>query len=129
MKKIFFTLAILAFIGGIALMSFGLDDNAASSSSNDNVYFANGKQIVEIDAKGGYWPRTTIAKADTPTIIKFKTKGTFDCSSAVAIPSLNYRTILSPSGETIVNVPPQKRGAELAGSCSMGMYGFIVKFN
>ena len=129
MKKIFFTLLIVVFIAAIALIFFGLNDGTAESSANDNVYFADGKQIVEIDAKGGYWPRTTTAKADTPTIIKLKTKGTFDCSSAVTIPILNYRTILSPSGETLVDVPPQKKGTELAGSCSMGMYSFSIQFN
>ncbi|MDP3800365.1 MAG: cupredoxin domain-containing protein [bacterium] len=89
----------------------------------------DGKQIIEIKAKGGYTPREILAKADIPTIIKVKTQGTFDCSSALVIPSLNYRTNLAPSGVTEIEVPPQKIGFVLNGTCAMGMYGFSIKFN
>ena len=68
----------------------------------------DGKQVIEIKAKGGYTPREILAKADMPTVIKVKTQGTFDCSSALVIPSLNYRSNLSPSGVTEIEVPPQK---------------------
>lgn len=89
----------------------------------------DGKQVIEIKAKGGYTPREILAKAEIPTIIKVSTKGTFDCSSALVIPSLNYRTNLAPSGITEIEVPPQKTGAVINGTCAMGMYGFSIKFN
>jgi plastocyanin domain-containing protein len=89
----------------------------------------DGKQIIEIKAKGGYTPREILAKADVPTVIKVKTQGTFDCSSALVIPSLNYRKNLSPSGVTEIEVPPQKTGSVINGTCAMGMYGFSIKFN
>jgi len=100
-----------------------------SMSSQNNVVTTEGKQIIEINAKGGYSPRTMTAKANTPTVLKVKTSGTFDCSSALTIPSLGYRTSLPPSGETLIEVPPQKVGSTLRGVCSMGMYSFEVNFS
>ena len=58
-----------------------------------------------------------------------KTDGTFDCSSALSIPSLSYRSHLPASGVTEVEVPAQKIGTDLKGICAMGMYNFSVKFN
>ncbi len=120
-------LAVL-FIGGVIVFSRG-GSKTETTAGADNISLIDGKQVVEIEARGGYRPRSTIAKADMPTEIKIKTKDTFDCSSALTIPSLNYRANLPPSGETIVEVPPQKAGATLQGLCAMGMYSFSVKFN
>jgi hypothetical protein len=50
-------------------------------------------------------------------------------SSAVFIPSLNYRKNLQPSGVTEIEVPPQKAGTTLQGLCAMGMYNFTIKYN
>jgi plastocyanin domain-containing protein len=86
-------------------------------------------QVVEIDAKGGYSPRVITAKADVPTTIKVTTKGTFDCSSALTIPSIGYRKNLPPSGVTEIEVPPQTAGSSLKGICQMGMYSFAINFN
>lgn len=95
----------------------------------NNVSIVDGKQIIEINAKGGYTPRTTTAKAGIPTVIKMTTNGSFDCSSAVSIPSLNYRKNLPQSGETFIDVPAQKAGTKLQGLCAMGMYNFSIYFN
>lgn len=100
-----------------------LDDNI------NNVSIVDGKQIIEINAKGGYFPRVTKAQANIPTVIKMKTKSNFDCSSALVIPSLNYRNNLPLSGETLIDVPAQKSGAKLQGLCAMGMYNFSIEFN
>jgi len=124
-----FAAAIL--IGGIIIF-IGWDSNlsdTASSQTINNVSMLDGKQIITISAKGGYLPRVTTAKADIPTIIKVDTRGTFDCSSALVIPSLGYRKNLPPSGETLIDVPPQKIGASLQGLCAMGMYNFSINFN
>lgn len=94
----------------------------------DNVSIVDGKQIIEIRAKGGYSPRVTNAKADISTVIKMDTQSTFDCSSALTIPSLGYRNFLPATGETIIDVPPQKAGAKLQGLCAMGMYNFLINF-
>ena len=124
-----FAAAIL--IGGIIIF-IGWDSNLsdiASSQTINNVSMIDGKQIISISAKGGYLPRVTTARADIPTIIKVDTRGTFDCSSALVIPSLGYRKNLPPSGETLIDVPPQKTGTSLQGLCAMGMYNFSINFN
>lgn len=120
-------LAII-FIGGAIIFSRGgvKTDTAASQS---NISIIDGKQVIEIAAKGGYSPNVSIAKANTPTVIKVKTNGTFDCSSALVIPSIGYRANLPPSGETLIDVPPQTAGSTLQGVCAMGMYNFSVEFN
>jgi plastocyanin domain-containing protein len=89
----------------------------------------SGKQIIEIQAKGGYNPKQVTAKADVPTIIRMKTQGTFDCSSSLSLPSLGKRLTLQPTGTTDIEVPPQKTGTSLKGVCAMGMYSFAVNFN
>lgn len=95
----------------------------------NNVSVIGGKQIISLNAKGGYSPRLTVAKADIPTILKVRTRGTFDCSSALVIPDINYRANLRPSGEAEIEIPPQKAGSTLSGFCAMGMYNFQIQFN
>lgn len=93
----------------------------------NNVSVVDGKQIIEIDAKGGYLPRKSVAKAGIPTVIRFNTQATFDCSSSVRIPSLNISKILPQTGSTDIDVGIQKAGP-LQGSCGMGMYPFEIRF-
>lgn len=93
----------------------------------DNVSIVDEKQIIEISAKGGYQPRKSIAKAGIPTIIRFNTNGTFDCSSSVRIPSLNISKSLSQSGATDIDIGIGQLGI-LKGSCGMGMYPFEIEF-
>lgn len=93
----------------------------------NNVSTVGDKQIIEITAKGGYTPRKSIAKAGIPTILRFNTKGTFDCSSSVRIPSMNISKILPQSGVTDIDLGSKKTGT-LQGSCGMGMYPFEIEF-
>ena len=116
-------------IGGAIMLSGGKDSSNDTQQAANNVNIVDGKQIITIDAKGGYSPRVTTAKADMPTVIKMTTQGTFDCTSALTIPSLGYRGNLPPSGETLIDVSPQKAGTKLQGLCAMGMYNFAVNFN
>ena len=113
--------------GGIYFaVSSGSRVDAASVT---NVSVVDGKQIVEMDVKGGYAPKLTAAKAGMPTVLRMKTNGTFDCSAGVVIPSLSVRQNLPPSGSTDIEVPPQQSGTQLQGLCIMGMYHFAVQFN
>ena len=116
--------------GAILISGAGKDSNTNVDTSSDtsNVSMVDGKQVIEISAKGGYSPRVTTAKAGIPTVIKMGTQGTFDCYSALTIPSLGYRKNLPPSGETVIDVPAQKAGTKLQGLCAMGMYNFAVNF-
>ncbi|OGI71193.1 hypothetical protein A3B84_01530 [Candidatus Nomurabacteria bacterium RIFCSPHIGHO2_02_FULL_35_13] len=123
---------ILSVLAAIILITGAVFLTGNSNRQNDsinNVNIVDGKQIIEINAKGGYFPGVTKAQANLPTVIKVNTKGTFDCSSALVIPSLNYRKNLPLSGETVIDVPPQKPGARLQGLCAMGMYNFSIDFN
>src|SRR3989338_4924489 len=126
---------IAVFVGG-AIMLFGNNkkSNIAGGGGSrpqeaNNVSIVDGKQVIAINAKGGYFPRITTAKAGLPTIIKIYTKGTFDCSSALRIPMLGYRSNLPPTGETLIDVPAQKEGTTMRGLCVMGMYNFSINFN
>ncbi len=93
----------------------------------NNVNIVDGKQIIEIKARGGYQPRKSIAKAGIPTIVRFNTEGTFDCSSAVRIPSINFNKVLPASGVTDVDLGV--REVEVVnGTCGMGMYSFQIDF-
>lgn len=93
-----------------------------------NVSMEGEKQIIEIDAKGGYSPKLTTAKAGVPTVLRLKTNGTYDCSSAVTIPSLGFRKNLDATGITEVEVPVHVAQGTLEGTCAMGMYNFSVRF-
>jgi len=130
-KKIVISiLVVVVLIGGTILLSSSSNNpNNANQQVAGNVSMVDGKQIIAINAKGGYFPRITTAKAGIPTIIKMNTQGTFDCSSVLNIPSLGYRNNLPPSGETLIDVPAQPTGTNLKGLCSMGMYSFSVNFN
>ncbi|MGD0766296.1 MAG: cupredoxin domain-containing protein, partial [Dehalococcoidia bacterium] len=97
--------AALVALVAVVLLSRGGTSTTAGNTAPTNVSIVGGNQLIEIGAKGGFSPRNTTAKADTPTTLKIKTNGTYDCSSSVNIPKLGYRTSLPPTGETAVNVP------------------------
>ena len=113
-------------IGG-ALMLTRSGSNTLQVTNANNVSVIDGKQIIEINAKGGYQPRKSIAKVNIPTIIRFNTTGTFDCSASVRIPSLNISKLLPQSGVTDIDIGTGQLGT-LKGSCGMGMYPFEVEF-
>ncbi len=127
MKAIIISIiAAVVLIGGAFMLTRTNSDTTQVANAN-NVTIVDGKQIIEINAKGGYQPRKSIAKAGIPTIIRFNTKGTFDCSSSVRIPSLNISKSLPQSGATDIDIGEGKLGI-LQGSCGMGMYPFEVEF-
>ncbi len=113
-------------IGGAFIFTRDGGDTGQVINAN-NVSVVDGKQIIEITARGGYQPRKSIAKAGIPTIIRFNTKGTFDCSSSIRIPSLDITKSLPQSGSTDIDIGSGKIGT-LKGSCGMGMYPFEVEF-
>ena len=117
-------------IGGIAVLLRNDGTEAPVAVGNQtNVAITGGKQVIQINAKGGYAPRVTVAKANMPTVINVQTNGTFDCSSALTVPAVGFRKNLPASGVTQIEIPPQQPGATIKGVCSMGMYNFAVNFN
>lgn len=132
MKKIgLIVVVILVLIGGIRLLNQNKSGVVAAGpqTASSNVHIVDGKQVITINAKGGYYPRTTVAKANVPTIINVMTNGTFDCSAALTIPAINNRTFLPPNGVTPIEIPAQNLGSSIKGVCSMGMYNFTIQFN
>jgi plastocyanin domain-containing protein len=126
--------AIYILIFGVIVSGFIIflsRSNGQSSLPNadqgNNVSIVDGKQIIEIGARGGYSPRLSTAKAGIPTIVRFKTNGSFDCSSSVRIPSLNVSKLLPQTGLTDIDIGSPKTGP-LLGTCSMGMYRFEIDF-
>ena len=113
--------------GGAIVLSLNKPTVAQNEPAANNVSIVNGQQIIDITAKGGYIPRTSTAKAGIPTILRFHTAGTFDCSSYIRIPSMGISKNLPSTGTYDVPVTDPKAGA-LIGMCGMGMYPFQVNF-
>lgn len=138
------TLIIVAIVGSLLIIilaiSGGNKDNSRENSDTSktinisadsketvpasNVYMEGNKQIVEINVKGGYSPRQSNAKSGIPTILRFKTNKTFDCSSSISIPSLKISEYLQDTGvkDFDIGIPVAQK---LKGNCSMGMYQFV----
>jgi plastocyanin domain-containing protein len=121
--------AILIVIAGAAVagLIFFSGRGSGEEVAANNVRIVDGIQIVEITTKGGYRPRVSQAQAGIPTVIRFKTNGTFDCSIALRIPSENVSMYLPQTGNTDIDVGLPSVGS-LQGMCSMGMYRFSVEF-
>ena len=126
---IFIGTIIFYYSGRDTSTSDSSDSTAQTSEPSNNVKTEDGKQIIEINAWGGYSPRETVAKADIPTIIRVTTNKTFDCSSSLIIPALRVQKSLPQSGTTDIEIPTQKSGSSLRALCAMGMYNFEVRFN
>lgn len=129
---------VLIAIGVVAIGVFLVIRSATSGDSKASVVTAagvtsntsvtDGKQLIEINVKGGYSPRETVAKAGVPTTLRFVTKGSFDCSTAVTIPAIGYEGNLPMTGNTDVEIPAQDANTTLEGYCAMGMYFFDIRF-
>ena len=119
-------IAAVVLIAGAVMLTKGNSEPQLGSPAN-NVTIVDGKQIITITAKGGYQPRKSVAKAGIPSIIRFDTNGTFDCSSSVRIPSMDISKVLPQSGSTDIDIGTQPV-ATLQGACGMGMYPFEVEF-
>jgi plastocyanin domain-containing protein len=115
----------MVLIGGALV--FEKNDSNDSPVDGANVSVVDGKQIIEISAKGGYKPYRSVAQAGMPTIIRFSTRGTFDCSASVRIPKKNITQLLPQSGKTDIDIGISEAGI-LQGSCGMGMYPFEIDF-
>ena len=118
----------LLLIGGAMFLS---GNNSGTTNTRgtpaNNVSVVNGQQIITINTKGGYQPQKSIAKAGLPTVLRFVTNGSFDCSSSIRIPSLGVSKILPQSGNTDIDAGAPQVGV-LQGTCGMGMYRFEVNF-
>lgn len=119
----------VAVIGGTIIVGYprGAAEITADSK-NGAVSVIDGRQYIDITAKGGYFPRRVTARSGMPTTLRVATSGTYDCSAALAIPALSYRKNLMPTAVEEVEIPVGKTTGALRGLCSMGMYRFDIVF-
>ena len=127
----------ITFIVGCFILALGLiismgivsrsNQNSKQDASLENVVIQDGVQYITVTAEGGYTPRVSNAQANIPTKLIMKTNNTYDCSSALVIRSINYQKILSPTGEEVIDLGTPATGS-IQGTCSMGMYGFVINF-
>ena len=115
-----------ALIGGAILFS-GPKSSGVSDAPANNVLVLDGIQVVEVSVKGGYHPQKSVAKAGLPTLLRFSTDSTYDCSSSIRIPSLGVSKFLPPTGKTNIDLGTPQAGI-LRGMCGMGMYTFEIAF-
>lgn len=121
--------ALLIGVGIIVLGGSSLKGGSESATGVQNSEIRDGMQYVTIDAKAGYSPKVSVAKAGIPTKLIVKTNGTYDCSASLVIRSLNYQKILPQTGEEIIDIGTPVAGAPLRGVCGMGMYNFLINFS
>ncbi|MDP1624961.1 MAG: sulfite exporter TauE/SafE family protein [bacterium] len=129
-------LGIYALLGGLAGLGiirplFTADTPASSVDSvqqGQNVEIRDGVQYITIRAGRGYHPSVTTAQAGMPTMLVVDAARAYDCSAALAIPSLGYRKMLTQTQEEVIDLGVPEAGTTLEGTCSMGMYGFKVGF-
>lgn len=126
MNKTVFIIIIFALFVVLGIVFIG-GSSKSQKTAGQNVEVRDGVQFITINAKGGYTPRKSTARSDIPTVLRFNTSGTFDCSSSVRIPSMNISKMLSQSGSTYIDLGSQKLST-LQGTCGMGMYSFEVEF-
>ncbi len=133
MNKIASIIITLALVVGLGVVFLGgsktKDNTVAINQPIQNVEIKDGVQYITIDAKAGYSPRVTEAKAGIPTKLVVKTNGTYDCSASLVIRSLGFQKILAQTGEETIDVGTPKAGQPLQGVCGMGMYNFSVNFS
>jgi plastocyanin domain-containing protein len=128
--KIFFGIVVVAVLlfGGylmINLVGSRADDEVSVTEPGENVRVVDGIQTIDLRAKGGYLPKVSIAKAGIPTVLRVDTDGTFDCSSAIRVPSLKVSENLPLTGTTEIDLGVLTPGT-IDGNCGMGMYPFQI---
>lgn len=129
MNKTVSIIITLGLIVAIGIVLTGGSTTKDSSKIIKNTEIKEGIQYITIDAKGGYSPQLSNAKAGIPTKLIVKTSGTYDCSASLVIKSINYQKILSQSAEEIIDIGIPKAGEPLRGTCGMGMYNFEIDFS
>lgn len=128
-KNILILVSVVFGVGFILVLMNGTSNENSTQSSGTNAVTQRGnEQYIRIMARGGYTPNQITAKANKDTVLEIETKGTYDCSSAIAIPSLDYRNNLPPTGVTSVEIPANIAKNSIEILCSMGMYRATINF-
>jgi len=126
--KMLISLAVSAVLIGWAFWFVSSGPREGDDAAIPSAVIVDGEQFIDISAKGGYTPRVVLAKAGIPTTLRVATSGTFDCSASLVIPKLSYQKFLQPSGTEDILISAEQAQGTLQGLCSMGMYGFQIRF-
>ncbi len=132
MNKTAYVVITLVLVTGIGIVFLGgpkSNNDVVTSGATQNSEIKDGVQYITINAKGGYSPKVSMAKAGIPTKLIVKTAGTYDCSASLVIRSLGFQKILAQTGEEIIDLGIPTAGQPLQGLCGMGMYNFKINFN
>jgi len=127
-SKIFLSIVAMLLLIGLALVITN-KPNTSTDQNQQKVEIIDGIQYITINAGGGYFPRVTQAEAGIPTKLIVKTNGVFDCSAALTIRSINYQKVLPQTGEEVIDIGTPVAGVPFTGTCSMGMYSFVINFS
>ncbi|MCC6323436.1 hypothetical protein IT400_01445 [Candidatus Nomurabacteria bacterium] len=120
---------VIVFAGMLIFAGPGARNNIPKGQAVENSVIRDGIQYITINAKGGYSPQVSNAKAGISTKLIVKTNGTFDCSAALVIRQIGYQKILPQTGETVIDIGTPVAGVPFQGLCSMGMYNFVINFS
>jgi hypothetical protein len=124
---VIFVLMISA--GYLVACSSNSGDSSVSEDSAQETVDLEGKQVVEIIARGGYSPESVDVEALVPTVLLIKSQNAFGCERAFRLPQFKFGTTLPVNGETYIELGTFEAGTKIVGTCSMGMYSFIINFN
>jgi len=128
-KNISISISIILLSIIVSFIIFDSHDSKANDPAiSENIEIVVGTQYITINARGGYSPKVSDAKASIPTKLIIKTDETYDCSISLVIRSIDYQKILEVTGEEIIDMNEPEVG-QILGMCSMGMYNFTVNFN
>lgn len=127
--SIIITLALVVGLGIIFLGGSKDNINTATNEAGENSEIKDGVQYITVNARGGYSPKVSMAKAGIPTKLIVKTNGTYDCSASLVIRAVGFQKILSQTGEEVIDIGIPKAGEPLQGVCGMGMYNFLINFS
>src|SRR5574343_617893 len=86
--------ALLIGIGIVVLRGSSSKDGSKSATGVQNSEIRDGIQYITINAKAGYSPKVSMAKAGIPTKLIVKTNGTYDCSASLVIRSEEHTSEL-----------------------------------
>ncbi|MFZ3069665.1 MAG: sulfite exporter TauE/SafE family protein [Anaerolineaceae bacterium] len=88
------------------------------------------ENLITINVENsGYYPNEVHAKAGIPIKLRLITENVQSCSRSFIISKLGIQQILESTGEAVIEIPAQVKGAQINYSCSMGMYSGAIIFD